>query len=143
MERRIFIRKACTACLLGMSGILAPGLLMPAAAKNRKAYKAVQTANNEVIIPVSLFADTNLQIVRVKGWDYDMAVHQKEDGSYEVFLLRCTHMDNEIHLTAEGFICTMHGSTFDKSGAVLKGPAEKPLEQYHASVQEENLIITP
>jgi Rieske Fe-S protein len=72
-----------------------------------------------------------------------MAVHKKEDGTYGVFLLRCTHMDNEIHLSADGFVCNMHGSTFDKSGNVLKGPAEKPLEQYRAIPNEENLVITP
>ena len=142
MERKKFIQKSCGVCLLGMAALLSPGLVFNSSAKN-KAYKAVCNLNNEVIIPLSLFADTNLQIVSVKGWDYDMAVHQKEDKTFAVFLLKCTHMDNAIRLSADGFTCSMHGSTYNKEGEVTKGPAEKPLEQYKANILEENLIITP
>jgi Rieske Fe-S protein len=143
MERRKFIKQSCSLCLLGMAGLIMPGLLPVASAKGKKTYKAVCNANNEVVIPLSLFAESNIQVVSVKGWDYDMAVHQKEDKTFAVFLLKCTHMDNSIHLGPEGFVCSLHGSTYNKEGEVVKGPAEKPLEQYKGTVSEENLIITP
>lgn len=143
MERRNFIKNSCTVCLLGIAGLISPGFVTEASAKgSKKAYKAVCNLNNEVIIPLSLFAETNLQIVSVKDWDYDMAVHQKEDKSFAVFLLKCTHMDNELRLSQDGFVCSMHGSTYDKSGEVTKGPAEKPLEQYKGTISEDHLIIT-
>ena len=143
MQRRVFLKRACTACLLGTVAILSPGMVLTAAAKVKKAYKAVMTAANEVIIPVSLFAEQAMQIVSVKGWDYDMAVCKQEDGSYQVFLLKCTHMDNAVQATGSGFACSIHGSTYDQNGLVTKGPAEAPLEQYHATINEDNLIITP
>lgn len=142
MERRSFIQKSCGICLLGMAALLSPGLIIQASAKNKKAYKAVCNLNNEVVIPLSLFAENNLQVVSVKGWDYDMAVHQKEDKTFAVFLLKCTHMDNGLQLNQEGFVCSMHGSTYNKEGEVTKGPAEKPLEQYTATIHEDHLIIT-
>lgn len=129
--------------MLGMTGLFSPGLILTAAAKNKKTYKAVQTAGNEVFVPLSLFEESNIQIVSVKGWEYDMAVHKQDDGNFSVFLLRCTHMDNAVQLSSEGFVCSMHGSTYDKSGNVTKGPAEKPLEQYHAAIIEDHLVITP
>ena len=126
-----------------MIAIVTPNLVANASAKKKKTYKAVCNLNNEIIIPLSLFNETTLQIVSVKGWDYDIAVHQKDDTTFDVFLLKCTHMDNQVQLSSEGFICTMHGSTFMKDGSVDKGPAEKPLEQYNAHILEEHLIITP
>jgi Rieske Fe-S protein len=125
-------------------GILAPAAVLEAAAKGKsKIYKAELTDNNEVIIPAALFAEETLQIVRVKGWDYDMAVQKKEDASYTVLLMRCTHMDNELKQSGEGFSCSLHGSSYDMDGKVTKGPAEKPMEQYHAILKEDNIIITP
>jgi len=144
MERRDFIKKGCAVCLLGMAGMLTPGVLPEAKAKGKdKVYKTELTENNEVIIPVSLFAEESLQIIRVKGWDYDMAVQKKEDASYSVLLMRCTHMDNELKQSGQNFTCSLHGSTYDLDGKVVKGPAEKPMDQYHATVKEDTIIITP
>ncbi|HTN18229.1 MAG TPA: Rieske (2Fe-2S) protein [Chitinophagaceae bacterium] len=143
MERRKFIKQSCSICLLGMAGVMIPGLLQPAAAKGKKAYKAICNANNEVIVPLSLFEESNIQVISVKGWDYDMAVYRKEDQTFSVFLLKCTHMDNPIHLSAEGFVCSLHGSTYNKDGQVSKGPAEQALQQYKGNIHEEHLIITP
>ena len=35
----------------------------------------------------------------------------------------------------------MHGSEFDANGNVKKGPAEKPLERYYTTIENNNLII--
>lgn len=129
-------------CLLSMAGMLVPGLLNTATAKNNKVYKTSVTEQNEVVIPLSLFAENTLQLVRVKDWEYDMAVQKKEDGSFIALLLRCTHMDNQVHQSNEGYVCNLHGSTFDQLGNVTKGPAETPLTQYHANIKADNLIIT-
>lgn len=41
--------------------------------------------------------------------------------------LVCTHLGCTVSVTPEGMVCPCHGSRFDRSGAVLSGPAEKPL----------------
>jgi Rieske Fe-S protein len=144
MKRRVFIKKSCTACMLGMAALVMPTLVSSASAKEkkRKPYKTELTENNEIIIPISLFVDTKMQIVTVKGWDFDIAVIQKEDLSFNVFLLKCTHMDNALKSAPEGFTCSLHGSSYNLMGDVTQGPAEKSLEQYKAIQKEENIIIT-
>ena len=142
MKRNEFIKKSCTLCLLGMATVLFDPFATQAKGNKRKVIKAEQNEQNEVLIPLALFAAEKLQIVSVKGWDYDMAVVQKEDQSFAVFLLKCTHMDNPIHVSAECFMCNLHGSTYDQSGVVTKGPAEKPLEQYVARIRSEQIVIT-
>lgn len=142
MKRKEFIKQSCTLCILGMAGVLLDPFVAGAKANKRKVFKAEQNEQNEVLIPLALFMAEKLQIVSVKTWDYDMAVIQNEDQSFSVFLLKCTHMDNPIYVSADGFVCNLHGSSYNLSGAVTKGPAEKPLEQYVAKIRAEQIVIT-
>jgi cytochrome b6-f complex iron-sulfur subunit len=56
--------------------------------------------------------------------------------------MQCTHADNEVQASQNGFYCNSHGSKFDANGKVLKGPASLNLKQYQTSVSNNNLIIT-
>lgn len=140
MERRKFIKTGCQLCLLAMAGAALPSF--PAFAGGKpKAYKTGVNDNNQAEIPVELFNETNLQIVRVKGEMYDIALHKNEEGIYTAFLMRCTHMDNQLYLTSDGFKCSMHGSEYDKKGMVTKGPSELPLVTYPTSTNDTYILI--
>ena len=58
---------------------------------------------------------------------------------------RCTHAGaplTEGKLTGDVLICPWHGSNFRvMDGAVLKGPAEKPLKTYRNTVKGDSLFI--
>ncbi|PZF70799.1 Rieske (2Fe-2S) protein [Taibaiella soli] len=142
MERREFVKASCKLCLLGAAGLMLPGMINTAKAGNDKYYKTKVNDQNQLEIPLSLFDETTLQIVRVKGWDYDLAVHKKEDGTFAAMLMKCTHMDNQLSITGSGFTCSMHGSQYDKDGKVVKGPAETPLLQYKAIINQNTIIIS-
>jgi cytochrome b6-f complex iron-sulfur subunit len=42
----------------------------------------------------------------------------------------CTHRACKIRATENGFLCPCHGSTFDLSGAVTRGPARRNLPRF-------------
>ena len=42
----------------------------------------------------------------------------------------CTHRGCTVEAQGEHLVCPCHGSTYDRSGAVLRGPAERPLRRY-------------
>lgn len=44
--------------------------------------------------------------------------------------LVCTHLGCTVNVTADGLFCPCHGSSFDRRGHVLKGPADRPLPAY-------------
>jgi Rieske Fe-S protein len=44
--------------------------------------------------------------------------------------LVCTHLGCTLNVTPVGLVCPCHGSCFDRSGQVLKGPAISPLEKF-------------
>lgn len=139
MERRDFLLKGCSLCLLGAAGLLLPGLTGCATSKS-SVYKT-SVVNKQVIVPLTLFAAGGIQRVRPKGWLYDIAVQKTEEGQYIALLMKCTHMDNPLYANKGGFTCNVHGSVFDQNGHVKKGPASTPLKHFATTVNEDNLII--
>lgn len=67
------------------------------------------------------------------------------DGTFYAFGDTCTHMACSLaggDLEETTVICPCHGSEFDvTSGAVLQGPARKPVETYETRVEDGNLEI--
>lgn len=138
MQRRQFLKSSCNLCLLGAAGYLLSDLVGCS-----PAYKVLKApvVNNTVTVPANLFAQSALQIVRPQGSYYDIAVEKKQDGSYNALLLQCTHQENQLNTTGNGYTCSLHGSTFDKEGKVTKGPAERPLERYRTEAIQDNIVI--
>lgn len=137
MDRRKFLKSSCNVCLLATSGYFLSEL-----SACSPAYTVIKSEiiNDSVQMPLNTFAQSSLQFIRPKGWYYDIAVQKKEDH-YEAVLMRCTHQNNQLTPTGNGFACSLHGSQFNKDGMVTKGPAENPLKKFSTSVNQDQLII--
>jgi Rieske Fe-S protein len=122
---------------------MAAGYFLPTLAGCSPKYSVFKTEviNEKITLPLAMFDESDMQIVRPKGWYYDIAIEKKEDGSYAALLLQCTHQENQLTPDGNGFHCPLHGSQFDKNGSVRKGPAERPLKHYRAYVDNDHLII--
>ncbi|HEV8082264.1 MAG TPA: Rieske (2Fe-2S) protein [Chitinophagaceae bacterium] len=139
MERRNFIKSTCNICLLGTAGFLAAQL--PACSPASFPVFKTDVNDKKITIPLRLFDQSPLQIVRPKNMFYDIAVRKKEDNSYSALLLLCTHQQTQLTVTGNGYSCPLHESNFDKNGNVIKGPAETALHHFITSVSNNNLII--
>ena len=133
MERKTF----CKLCLLAAAATVLPAL---ESCTTTKVFKAIPV-NNTVAVPLTLFETNSLNYVRLKGIYFDIAVQKKADSTFTALLMRCTHQDNQLTTTGNGFLCSLHGSIFDKEGQVKKGPADQPLLRYKAEVVGENVVI--
>ena len=98
-------------------------------------------SNNQIMVPASLFEKSDFQIISPDRFAYNIALRKETDGSYTALLLRCTHHDNQLITTGNGFRCTLHGSQFDQEGRVTNGPAERPLKKYPTQLNNNNQII--
>jgi Rieske Fe-S protein len=58
-------------------------------------------------------------------------VYRDHRGAIHAVSLRCTHLGCLLRFNAAelSWDCPCHGSRFDVDGAVLEGPATKPLER--------------
>lgn len=140
MERRKFLKSGCSFCLLGAAGLFLPQTLLSCAGSSMAVYKA-SVENRKISVPKTLFDTGAIQLIRPRGWFYDIAVFRKDEGGFSAILMKCTHMDNQLSLNADGFHCSLHGSHFDRSGAVVKGPAEISLTHYKITIEENEIII--
>jgi cytochrome b6-f complex iron-sulfur subunit len=72
-----------------------------------------------------------------------VAIAHDEGGLYAMTLI-CPHdncdMEVDGTVSADSIVCTCHGSEFDGNGAVLKGPANTPLEHYEVTVDSAGAI---
>jgi len=67
-----------------------------------------------------------------------------QDGTEPLALYaRCTHRSCLIGWEDDGgeFHCPCHGSRFDRAGAVLQGPAERPLERMVVEQLEDGSLL--
>ncbi len=91
-------------------------------------------AGFEMLGPVANFkADgdpAEFKVKDVKGFVYN------KGGQYLIFSNICTHQGCEVPYdkASAKFVCPCHGSTYDKTGEVLNGPARTRLSQFEATV---------
>jgi len=97
--------------------------------------------NKKISVPASLFTQNPLLIIRPRELGFDIALRKESEGVYTALLLRCTHADNPLVSSGNGFQCNLHGSRFDKEGGVIKGPAEFALTTYRTEVVSDQIII--
>lgn len=55
------------------------------------------------------------------------AVKRTGAATFEAYSMFCTHAGCETFLSGQQFQCPCHGSVFSNTGAVLQGPASRPL----------------
>jgi cytochrome b6-f complex iron-sulfur subunit len=58
-----------------------------------------------------------------------VALMREGDAVYALSLV-CTHLGCTVNVTPTELICPCHGSSFDRQGRVLKGPADRQLSRY-------------
>ncbi len=137
MDRRKFISQSCTMCVAIGAGMVAGSL---ASCSTLPVYKAA-IADKKVSVPEALFVTTDFQLIQPKNLYYNIGLKKETDGTYTALLLRCTHADNQLTPSGNGYSCSLHGSTFNKEGQVTKGPAQRPLKKYPTEIISNQIII--
>lgn len=75
------------------------------------------------------------------GQDEPLYVLRDDDGQFSVLSPICTHRGCTVELEGARLVCPCHGSTYDRAGRVLQGPAPRPLTRYPADLSGGVLII--
>jgi Rieske Fe-S protein len=53
----------------------------------------------------------------------------------------CTHLGCTVNVEGDLLVCPCHGSTYDRAGAVLRGPAERPLRRFPVALTADQQLI--
>jgi Rieske Fe-S protein len=65
----------------------------------------------------------------------------RDDTGFYALSLVCTHLGCTVVVTEEALSCPCHGSRFDLKGAVLTGPADRPLTRMHVEVRGDKVEV--
>lgn len=93
-------------------------------------------------ISESEMAVTDIKLVTIKNFEYDVFIKKNNDHSYTALAMICTHAGHSLVKTGNRFYCSLHGSEFDIAGNVIKGPAERNLVQLPVINNDGMLEIT-
>ncbi|MGA2589085.1 MAG: ubiquinol-cytochrome c reductase iron-sulfur subunit [Bryobacteraceae bacterium] len=141
--------------IYGLWSIIATALSVPAAIyllfppKLRKAPEWVEAGDVSQLeprVPVEMVFRQN----RVDGWKIlsektTTWVVKFSDSDVVAFGPQCTHLGCAYHWddNRAQFLCPCHNSIFAIDGAVVSGPAPRPLDRYDAKVENGKLLLGP
>ena len=143
MERRDFI---VTGCQAGLG--LCLGALLGAGCGAAAYYAQTIPYAQKIAVPKSEFQYLKKEeprtrshvYIKMPGSAFPVCLY-KTDGRYTACLLECTHRGCEVEVQGARYVCPCHGSEFNTAGAVLEGPAERPLKTFKTTEDETNIYV--
>ncbi len=119
------------AFLWALGALLASGGLLASRLKGRRAPARSLLVVEKRSIPARgalVYRESRVAVVR-------------DGGRYHALSLVCTHLGCTVEVTPKTVICPCHGSVFDRSGRVVRGPADRPLERYEVEDRGDCLAV--
>ena len=128
---------------LGLCACVAAGSVLGACAS--VLVRQVPVSNGRVELPLVQYpelgqAGAALQILP-EGQTQPLIVIVDADGKHNVISSECTHKGCTVEVQGERIVCPCHGSTYDRKGDVLKGPAQRSLRRYPSRLTSDGVLI--
>jgi nitrite reductase/ring-hydroxylating ferredoxin subunit len=137
-ERRRFLGMCGGGCaaLLGLSPLLAACASL--------VTRTVRPVDGRIDLALAQYPELteprgSLKIVP-EGQSEPIYVLSLPDASFAALSPICTHLGCTVDISGEVLICPCHGSTYDRGGKVLRGPAERALTRYGVTSSEKGVI---
>ncbi len=78
--------------------------------------------------------------IRPEGQNETLYVLALGDGSFSALSPICTHLGCTVEIEGSRLVCPCHGSTYDRAGTVLKGPAPRALARLRTHVSADGVL---
>ena len=65
----------------------------------------------------------------------------RDNGEFGALSPICTHRGCTVDVSGDRLVCPCHGSTYDRDGRVLRGPAQRALTRYAVTRSGDDLVI--
>lgn len=74
------------------------------------------------------------------GHDDPVYVLTDAAGEFTALSSMCTHLGCTVDMGEQSLVCPCHGSTFDRTGRVVKGPAQRNLVRFPTRVSTDGVL---
>jgi Rieske Fe-S protein len=95
-----------------------------------------QTGKNTVDISISDIPENSVYLLRNK-----LVGVVRKGGDINVLSIACTHLGCALNVSGNIFLCPCHGSSFQFSGEVIKGPASQNLPKLRYEILNDTIRI--
>jgi len=115
--------------------------------KKREPDVTVAAVSGEARVPVTaapwVRGGQGTLAIAIEGREDKILVFRGPDGALAAVDMTCTHRGCDVgYAAASGRLeCPCHGSQFAPTGAVLEGPAERPLRAYPVELMGEQIVV--
>jgi Rieske Fe-S protein len=75
------------------------------------------------------------------GWSVPLLVLADGEGGWSALSPVCTHLGCVVEVQGRVLICPCHGSTYQRSGAVVRGPAERALTSFRVREEPAGTLV--
>ncbi|MGQ0650605.1 MAG: ubiquinol-cytochrome c reductase iron-sulfur subunit [Gemmatimonadaceae bacterium] len=79
--------------------------------------------------------------VQVPGDETPIYVLVTGDREFAALSPICTHLGCTVEIQGSVLVCPCHGSTYERTGRVVKGPAERALLRYRAQITRDDVLV--
>ncbi len=143
MERRIFIKNTCLACM----GFAVSSTLLQSCNTVHLVISRIE--NNKITVPKSEFIffkkDKQMThqwvLVKTEKLHFPIGVYCFDENKYAASYLECRHQQCEVEPEGDHLQCPCHGSEYSNTGKLQKGPAETDLKTFTVETDHDNLYI--
>ncbi len=146
MNRRSFLERVC---LTGAGIIIGGAAIDMNSVRTLRAHSRLG-ANELREVPLNLTDTPELKPIggtfhlSVEDLEREILVVHTGPGKYVAVDIKCTHRACDLNYEGKEkkFVCPCHGSEFDLTGRVMKGPAEAPINFYTAELKGEEVVVS-
>jgi cytochrome b6-f complex iron-sulfur subunit len=130
-DRRDFLKKFGS----GLAGITIVGSLAPLleACSSPTSSGATETTGSTKVVDVSSLTADNMGIAATSPAGNPLLIIRLSSTTYETLVMICKHescMPPSMALNNETISCSCHGSQYDITGKVTRGPARQNLDSH-------------
>ena len=79
--------------------------------------------------------------IRPLGADDPVYILVDEQRRHVALSPICTHLGCTVEVQTSRLVCPCHGSTYDRAGHVLQGPALRPLARYDVQLTADGVLV--
>jgi len=107
--------------------------------------RPVPLTNGRVELPLAQYPELREAGATLKilpdGETQPLIVLVDADGRHTVVSSECTHRGCTVEAQSDRIVCPCHGSTYDRRGEVLRGPAQRALRRYQTQLTGEGVLV--
>lgn len=79
--------------------------------------------------------------LHVEGTAAQVYVLALPEGGFAAVSPICAHLGCTVGIEGEHLVCPCHGSTYDRRGGLLKGPAQRGLRTFRTALDEGGVLV--